>query len=249
MAAEVVGVSRHLSTIAAARRRRAIDRGSTELTCIRGADCLILAAPVSVIMDRASEIARYVDTQCVVTDTGSTKKEIVARLGRHFPRFVGAHPMAGSHKRGIAEARSDLFTGSLCILTPTARTDEKALTSVRRLWEALGARTLSLSPSRHDAIISRVSHLPHAAAFSLMNSIPAECFPYAAGGCRDTTRIAASDEEIWWDIFLSNKAEILTSLSVFKENLQKLESAVRRNDRRALTSFLKKAKLKRERLG
>ncbi|MCG8429974.1 MAG: prephenate dehydrogenase/arogenate dehydrogenase family protein [Candidatus Omnitrophica bacterium] len=249
LAREVVGVSRRAASIEKARKRKAIDRGSRELDIIRGADLVVFAAPVSVILRRAPEVARYLDERCIVTDVGSTKTEVAAGLRKIFPRYVGSHPMAGSEKRGVANASADLFRGALCLLTPTRSTEAAAARKVELLWRKVGASTARLTPARHDAIVARVSHLPHAAAFALVNAVPERCAKFGAGGLKDTTRIAASDEDIWTDVFLTNKPALLEALAAFERSLLGITRALRKDDRRALRAVLRRAKLRRQRLG
>jgi prephenate dehydrogenase len=246
LANEVIGVSRHKKSLLLAKRKGAIDRGSQALGIIRDADLLILATPVNTIINLAPKIFNIVGRDCIVSDVGSTKKEIVLCLERFFPDYVGSHPLAGSEKRGIINAHSDLFKDSLCILTPTRNTNKKALNKLNLLWNRLGASTVLLSPQTHDKILSFVSHLPHIVAFSLIGIIPQKYLSFASSGLRDTTRIAASDSEIWQDIFLSNRENISKAIETFQENLFKIKSAIRKKDSRLLARILKEAKNKRE---
>ncbi|RKY30761.1 MAG: prephenate dehydrogenase/arogenate dehydrogenase family protein, partial [Candidatus Omnitrophota bacterium] len=119
LAAEVLGVSRRKKSIETAKKMQAIDRGSQSLDLIKQADLVVLALPIDKILDSAEQIAKLVKPGCVVTDVGSTKKEIVNKLERFFPNYIGSHPLAGSEKKGVFFANQDLFKDSLCILTPT----------------------------------------------------------------------------------------------------------------------------------
>jgi prephenate dehydrogenase len=212
---------------------------------VKGADLLILAAPVNTIMQLAPRIRKLVAKNCIVTDVGSTKKEIVKVLGNCFSNYVGSHPLAGSEKRSIINAQAGIFKGTLCILTPTKATPKKALGRIKTLWSKLGARIVLLTPEAHDRILSFVSHLPHSVAFSLMNSIPSVYLKFAASGLKDTTRIAASSSGLWVDIFLSNRENMLKSIGAFQDSLAKLKSAIQKKDKRQLALILKKAQLKR----
>jgi len=248
LAGKVVGVSRRKRSLLLAKRKGAIDAGSQALDIIKDADLLILAAPVNTIIDLAPRVAKVVNKRCIVTDVGSTKKEIVSILGKLFPNYIGSHPLAGSEKRSILNAYADIFKDSLCILTPTGNTQKKALNKIKMLWNQLGARVILLKPQNHDKILSLVSHLPHTVAFSLINSIPAGYLKFAATGLRDTTRIAASDSQLWADILLSNKRNMLRSIDIFQENLSSIKSAIQRKDKKSLALILKKAQLKRTKL-
>ncbi|MCM8789889.1 MAG: prephenate dehydrogenase/arogenate dehydrogenase family protein, partial [Candidatus Omnitrophica bacterium] len=169
---------------------------------------------------------------------GSTKEKIVFVLEKNFSNFAGGHPLAGSEKRGIRNADARIFKNSLCILTPTRKTKKKVLDTLKKFWEKLGARTITLTPQTHDKVLSFTSHLPHLLAFSLMAAVPKKFLLYSGQALKDTRRIAASDPVLWSDIFLSNRDNILSSLKSFKESLSKLEEAIRKNDKNSLMAFL-----------
>jgi len=249
LADEVIGVSRHKSTLLLAKKIHAIDRGSEDINIIKGADLVILATPVSTILALAPKIAGIIKKECIVTDVGSTKQEIAAKLGKIFPRYVGTHPMAGSQKRGVANAKPQIFKGSLCLLTPLGNTDKEACVKIKKLWLSLGAKVIYLSPKMHDKILSFISHLPHIAAFSLISSVPSQYLKFSSTGLKDTTRIAASETELWNDIFLSNRKNILKAIAVLEDNLKKIKSALNKKDKYSLTKLLREAKLKRDSLG
>ena len=249
LAKEVVGVSRHKQTLSLAKRLGVIDKGSLNLDIIRGADLVILATPVDTIIDLAKKISRLVSRECIVSDVGSSKQKIVAKLEKIFPRYIGTHPLAGSEKRGIANAQSVAFKGSLCIVTPTRHSDEIALAKVNKLWSALGAKTVFLSPETHDKISSFVSHLAHVVSFSLIAAMPKGYLRFASGGLRDTTRIAASESNLWADIFLSNENNILRALRQFERQLGRIKSAIKKRDKKDLFSILEEARNKRKILG
>lgn len=248
LAGEVIGISRHKKNLVLARRKGAIDKGSQDLRAIAQADLVVLATPVKTALKLAEQISRIVGRNCIVTDVGSTKQEIVLKLGRLFGNYVGAHPLAGSEKRSVANARADMFKDSLCIITPARGTDRAALKKVTGFWSRIGAKTVLLSAAEHDRILAFVSHLPHAIAFSLINCMPRGYFRFAASGLKDTTRIAASGSVIWEDIFLSNQRNILKTIEAFETRLTSLKSALKTKDKRGLHKILKLAKAKRESL-
>jgi prephenate dehydrogenase len=163
-----------------------------------------------------------------------------------FARYIGSHPLAGSEKRSVVNADSRLFNNSLCILTPIKNTDRQTLAKIKRLWSNLGAKTVSLTPQRHDKILSFVSHLPHIAAFSLINAVPRCYLKFASTGLKDTTRIAASDSELWSEIFLGNRKNIVKTIELFQESLATIKSAIKSKNGKALAGILKEAKKKRE---
>jgi prephenate dehydrogenase len=191
-----------------------------------------------------------------VTDVGSTKRGIVAaaeRLaaGRPEVHFVGSHPMAGSERAGYAVARVDLFQGATVVLTPTEATDAAAVKSIGELWSALGARVVVLDPAVHDRAVAAISHLPHMAAWALVAAVVAfepDALQIAARGFKDTTRIAASDPDVWRDILVDNREAVRGSLGAFRQALDDLEALVVSGDGAALTTYLARMKATRERL-
>lgn len=248
LAGEVVGVSRKKATLSSARKIGAIDRGSQGLEIIKGADLVILAVPVDTIIELAPRIRRVIKPDCLVTDVGSTKERIVSALDKIFPNYLGAHPLAGSEKRGVLNASPDIFRGSLCILTPTGKTAPAALKKIRLFWKGIGAKVLFLKPKAHDRILAFTSHLPHIAAFCLINAIPPKYLSFSSTGLRDTTRIAGSDSEIWEKIITSNRSNIITALKAFECGLSRLKRAIKRKDSKVLASLLTQAKKKRDAL-
>ncbi len=249
LAGEIIGVSRHKKTLLLAKRIGAIDKGARDLKVIQDADLVILATPVSTIIKLAVKISKIIKKECLVTDVGSTKQAIVSKLERIFPCYVGSHPLAGSEKRGVLNADARLFKDSLCILTATKNTHKVAQEKIKRLWNNLGAKVIFVAPDAHDKILSFVSHLPHLVAFSLIGAVPGNYLKFASTGLKDTTRVAASDSEMWSDIFLSNQKNVLKSIGLFQNNLSLIKSAIQRKDKKLLNKVLENAKEKREALG
>jgi len=217
-----------------------------ETLITQGADLVILATPVNTILNLAEDVSRVIPADSIVTDVGSTKEEIVARLSEIFPNYVASHPLAGSEKRGVKNACAGIFKNSLCILTPTGKTNPKALKKTERLWHELGAKVVFLRPDIHDKALSFVSHLPHAIAFSLIGTIPGAYLKLGANSLKDTTRIALSDSCLWVDIFLSNRKNMLEAIESFQGSLSRIKSAINRKDKGGLLKILKQAKAKRE---
>jgi prephenate dehydrogenase len=186
---------------------------------------------------------------------GSTKAVIVRRAeelatGRTLA-FVGSHPMAGSEQSGYGAARADLFQGATVLVTPTDRTEPRALKTVAGFWEALGARVSALEPEAHDTAVAAISHLPHAVADALMDAVARfapEALEFAARGFKDTTRIAASDPDMWADIFVANRAALAASLDAFRRALGELERAVAAGSREEIRAVLARVKAAREAL-
>ena len=154
--------------------------------------------------------------------------------------------MTGSEKKGAEFADPDLFVNSTCLMTPTDKTNRGACERVKLLWTKLGAKVKFISPDEHDRILGYISHLPHLAAYSLIGSIPQEFLEYAAQGLKDTTRIASSSPQMWSDICMANKKNIVAALDEMVKNLGSVRKMVVANDQQNLINYFKAAKGKRD---
>ncbi len=261
MADHVVGIGRRVENLKTAVELGAIDRYVADAKeGIAGADFVVLATPVDTYERHLKEWGGLLAEGTIVTDVGSVKGPLVAQaegLVSERACFVGGHPIAGKEKTGVAAGSVDLFKGARCILTPTARTDARALATVREVWEAAGSIVLSMDPFLHDRVLGAVSHLPHAAAFALINALTEvkerqtpelDLLAYAGGGLRDTTRIAASSPEMWRDIFLWNRDNVVAQLDIYVRHLQELKRLIQVGDGPGIEKELARAKDVRERL-
>jgi prephenate dehydrogenase len=245
-AREVIAVGRRIESLTAALSEGIVDRATTDLADgLAAADFVVLATPVASLEALLPRVWQAAADGAVVTDVGSTKGAIVRcaeRLaaGRSLA-FVGSHPMAGSELSGYGAARADLLSGALVVVTPTEGTDPLALKGVSEFWEALGARVITMDPEDHDRAVAAVSHLPHLAAFALVEAVARmdrSFFGIAARGFKDTTRVAASDPRVWREIFLSNRAALEEALAAFRAALADLERLVGEENGPALEQAL-----------
>jgi prephenate dehydrogenase len=210
---------------------------------------LIFCTPVEFMEDLAREIAPTLGEARWLTDAGSVKGDLVRRLEDILgSRYVGAHPMAGSEKSGFEHARADLFTGSVCLLTPTASTSPEAADAVAEFWRGLGCDILFCEPHRHDELVARVSHLPHVVAAALAQIVPGEALPLAGSGFRDSTRIAMGDAAMWAGILLENREAVLSALQEMEGQLQIFTTALREQSRSVLQKELLSAARQRRQL-
>jgi len=255
----VVGVGRTRGNLADALEAGVIDEATRDpALAVHDADLVLIATPVGQMPAVMSAIAPHLQPHTVVTDGGSTKRDVVAHarrsLGRHFARFVPAHPIAGTEKSGAAAAFPDLFRDRNVILTPQPATAPDAVRLVRRAWETCGARVLNLAPRRHDAIFAAVSHLPHVVAYALVNALARrpgarELFGFSAGGLRDTVRIAGSSPEMWSDICIANRDLLLDVLGEYQDEVARLRRAIARADARVLRAAFARARERLEQRG
>lgn len=251
---EVLGVGRNPARLTVARELGLIDR-AVDWKQAGEADCILLAIPVGETESVLKQLVPHLKSGAIVTDAGSTKANVVATartvLGTRFSDFVPGHPIAGSEQSGPGAARADLFQAKKVVLTPQAETRADALATVRALWEATGAQVETLDAKLHDRVFAAVSHLPHLAAFALVDELAQRAdsdtfFRFAAGGFRDFTRIASSSPEMWRDIALANREALLTEMDAYLSALQTLRQAVSTKDAEALFTLFSRARAARE---
>lgn len=235
LAREIVGVGRDRDRLAPALADGTLDRAVTELAGgVRDADLVLLALPVLATEQVLPALWPAVSAGALVTDVGSTKARIARAADALQParpvRFVGSHPMAGSERSGYAASRADLFEGATVIVTPTEAVAPGTVKDATVFWESLGARVSVLDPDSHDRTVAAISHLPHLAAYALVDAVETDALAFAARGFRDTTRIAASDPDVWREIFLANRDALAASLAAYRAALDRLESLVAAGD-------------------
>jgi prephenate dehydrogenase len=230
LADEIYGFGRNEDNLKKAKARGIIDAYSTDITKVcDSADLVVLATPVGVFVEIAREISPFLKKGSIVIDVGSVKGRLVYELESIMPEgvhYVGTHPIAGSDKSGIEYARPDLFKDARCIITPTEKTDPESLSFILELWKDFGCNVELIDPMKHDEVYGAVSHLPHIIAYCLVNTIgqiDSEYIRYAGQGFKDTTRIALSSPELWRDIVVYNRDNLLKLLEVFEKNIEELK--------------------------
>ncbi|MEK9870991.1 MAG: prephenate dehydrogenase/arogenate dehydrogenase family protein [Gammaproteobacteria bacterium] len=229
-----------------------IDTALNSAAAAAEADVLILCVPVQSVAEVLTEIPT---SDQLITDVGSVKAALIASVrearGEVPGNFVPGHPIAGSEKHGVTAANPDLFEQHRVLLTPLAETEPAAVQTVRLLWQALGAEVTEMSPQHHDAVLAQTSHLPHLAAYALVDVLcqggdSLEVFQYAAGGFRDFSRIAASDPTMWRDVFLTNQEPVLATLDQYIAELVALRDLVAAGDGDQLKAIFERAKAARD---
>jgi prephenate dehydrogenase len=257
LAKTVVGFVRRAASVEECRKLKAVDSATLDMQeAVAGADLIILCTPIAQMSQRVEELLPSLERGAIVTDVGSVKgnvvrelERVVARAGAHF---VGSHPMAGAEKTGVAAARANLFVDAVCVVTPTKKSSKTAVRRVEEFWQAVGSRTLRLTPDLHDALVSRSSHLPHVVASVLASYVldpihPKQQAALCATGFRDTTRIASGSPEMWRDIALANRENLADVLAAFISDLRKFRRLLRKADSEAVTKFFETAKQRRDR--
>lgn len=251
IAGSVVGVGRDETRLAEAQRVGAVDAYTTHLEDgVKDADVTVVCTPVTRIATDAVQAAEHGPATVLVTDAGSTKARIVAAVESHErgrQAYVGAHPIAGSERKGVAFAQADLFEGRPCVLTPTPRTPPDRLDRAHRFWSSLGCRIVTQDPDSHDRALAWTSHLPHAVAAALAATVPTELLALAAGAYRDGTRVAGSDAALWTGIFQENRQATLQALEAFERQLSSFRSALQAGDEQRLQEWWNAARARRQR--
>jgi prephenate dehydrogenase len=252
----IVGVGRSAETLRQAVHMGVIDEiAAGWKDALQGADLVLLATPVGQMERLMSELVLHLEPQTLVTDGGSTKRDVVAAARRSFGdrvgQFVPSHPIAGAEKSGVSAATADLYQGRRVVMTPLPENAASALARVRVCWEACGATVAEMAPEEHDGVFAAVSHLPHLLAFALVHDLAQRAnsetlFGFAAGGFRDFTRIAGSHPEMWRDICLANRDALLGELDAYEAELGRLRGLLMASDGAALDVTFERARAARQ---
>ncbi len=253
---KIVGCSRSDEHLQRAVELGIIDEFTLDpVEAVADADMVLLAVPLGAMQPLLEKIADHLAPNAVVTDAGSSKASVVAAAKAAFGKvpefFVPGHPIAGREKSGVDAALVDLYVDHKVILTPLENTSPAAVERVARMWKATGAKVHSLGVEQHDEVLAATSHLPHVVAYALVETVSeTDCvdqiFEYAAGGFRDSSRVASSDPVMWRDVCLENRDAILDSLNEFQTKLGDLRDLIERSDGEALLKLFAHAKRVRD---
>ena len=252
----VVGFDRDPETRRAAVQLGVVDEAPESLSAaVAQADFILVATPVRAIESVLEGIAPHVRPGAVITDTGSTKQDVVLvaakALGSLQERFVPGHPIAGREESGVAASIAGLYRGARVVLSPQPGAAADAVASVRSAWQSAGATVVEMDAATHDRVFAAVSHLPHLLAFALVTEIAGRAdadrlFGFAAGGFRDFTRIASSSPEMWRDIALQNRSALLEEIDRYAARLAGYRDLVERGDAAGLEAMMAAARASRD---
>ena len=242
---EVAGYGRNRENLEKARALKIIDHCPADLAeAVKDADLIVLCTPVTTIIPLIQNMISKIRPGTLITDVGSVKEPIVMEAEKLVPEgvyFVGSHPIAGGENSGLEDSTADLYQNAKCIVTPTGKTNNKALEKISALWQAVGMQVINLSAEEHDFVFGAVSHLPHIVVYALMNTLGAlrtqddrEVTAFSGAGLKDITRIASSDPVMWRDICLSNRNHSLDLIDRFQNKLDEIRSTIEKGDGEAL---------------
>ena len=257
LARQIVAATRSRKTCDDALQLGLIDAGFCQLNeAVKDADLIVLALPVQATEAALAQIKTTLKPDAIITDVGSTKGNVVTAahtvFGDVLPTgFVPGHPIAGSEHSGVHAGKADLFARHKVILTPLPSSHPDAVVRLTALWHAADADVICMDVARHDEILARTSHLPHLLAFTLVEQLASgqdnlDIFRYAAGGFRDFSRIAASEPQMWHDIFFANQTALLQAVEEFEQQLQHFKQLIRTHDSHALIGQLEHARAARQ---
>ncbi|MGR3318496.1 MAG: prephenate dehydrogenase [Candidatus Anammoxibacter sp.] len=253
----VIGIGYRQKSISDAIKKGAIDKGTTDIADgVSDADLVIIATPVSLIPQKLREVVAFLKEGALLTDVGSTKRFILNEFKNSLPKssikkkkrfnFIGGHPIAGSENRGVEHATSELFVGSICVLTPTKTNSKSCIRDLSNMWKSLGSTVITMTAEQHDRILAKTSHLPQLAAFAMSNIIKDDQWKFSAGGLKDLTRIASSDPNLWLDICNQNQTNIVQAIDLYIKELSLIRDELAVNDNAKLLRRFAKARKKRD---
>ncbi|MEI6604756.1 MAG: prephenate dehydrogenase/arogenate dehydrogenase family protein [Verrucomicrobiota bacterium] len=247
--------ARRDQTLAEANHRGITHATNNLAEALAGASLVILAVPVGSMPQLVSDaLAAGLPEHCLITDVGSVKQTphqtLAPLLANTTVNFIGSHPMAGSERVGIAAAAASLFDGAACLLTNDADAPATLTAALDHFWQAIGCHTTWLSAAAHDALVARISHLPH-----ILAAVGARvCLDdpllgrFGGGGLRDTTRVASGNPEMWAEILIENRQAIVGPLRESLSDLSALLAMLESGDQESAWCWLAAAKKLRDRL-
>ena len=238
--------------------RLALDLGLTDKMypspedAVENADLVILCTPVGTFEAIAKKIGPRLKPGATITDVGSVKMFVIAKVARHIPagvHFIPSHPLAGTEQSGPTAGFAELFENRWCLMTPLKDTDPAKLAELSEFWQTLGSKVELMDPDHHDTVLAVTSHVPHLIAYTMVGTADhlyriknSEVIQYSAAGFRDFTRIAASDPTMWRDVFLTNKEATLDILGRFTEELFALQRLIRTGNGDELFDYFQKTR-------
>jgi cyclohexadieny/prephenate dehydrogenase len=233
------------------------EAGSDIKKMIKDASLVIISVPLSAFKEVLLQIKDLVNSETIITDTGSVKKElkkIIYNLNSSNINWISSHPIAGTEKSGVQNGKIDLFKNRWCLISPDEKSKNEDIKLLSDFWTKLGSKVKTVSAEDHDKILSLTSHLPHAIAYSIVSAttnnpeMSKEVIQYSAGGLRDFTRIAASDPLMWKDIFLDNSENLLKDLEQFSKELEHLKLLIKEKQASKLLNLFNATKKVREQI-
>ncbi len=221
-------------------------------------DLIILCTPMSEYKGIISKINKHIKPKSLITDIGSSKIEsskIIKKFLRNDVYWIQSHPITGSEVSGPEHGKDSMFEDKWCILIKDKKTNLKHLNFLNSFWKKIGSKTVMMTSEKHDKIFSITSHLPHLIAYNLVKSAQDfekkqkyDLIKYSAGGLRDFSRIAASNEIMWRDIFFDNRKNVTKAINIFMKNLNSFKKDINAKNNRSILKKLTQTKRVRSKI-
>ncbi len=230
--AKITGISRDTKALKLALSKKWVHEATSDFRRgVSQADLVILCTPVSTFESLLKQIERFAKPGVLVSDVGSVKKKITAWAEQRTWKkltFVGAHPMMGSHQRGIEAAHAHLYDRGYIFITSSSKIPKHAFESVKSFWKKINSHVIEITAKDHDRIAAQVSHLPHFVATALVLAVEPKSLAFASGGFMDTTRVAQGNGALWFSIFQANQKAVIEAVNRFEHALKALKQGLRR---------------------
>ena len=221
-------------------------------------DLVIICTPMSEYKKLIPKLNQSLNSKCLITDVGSTKKNIINLKNKLLDKkldWISSHPIAGSEVSGPEYGNKNLFVNKWCIIIKEKKSKSKKINLLKEFWKKIGSKVIFMNPNDHDKIFSITSHLPHLIAYNLIKTAQdfqknqkINLIKYSAGGLRDFSRIAASNEIMWRDVFFSNKDNMINAINLFIKNLNLFKKNINNKDNKNLLSKLINSKKVRKQI-
>lgn len=242
-----------LGSLKYAKRMRIIDDfDSRKYKCLNKCDLIIICVPILSYNSAIDIIQQHRKSESLITDIGSTKKEIITIVKKNRSinkSFIGSHPLTGMEKISVKNSNADIFEDSFVLINTTGKSTKQNEKRIINFWRTLNCKTISVTPETHDKILSMTSHLPHILSFILVDIISRNKMidnldSYTGGGFKDLARLARSDVTMWTDIILTNRSNIISSITKFSNNLDSFKKLISKGDSKKIKDYLVKRKNK-----
>lgn len=241
--AALYGLDSDRATLELALDKKIVAEAGTDPACpaiLPRADLVILATPVTAIVDFLQKLPSFIEQPCIVLDLGSTKKYIVRAMAKLPENFdpLGGHPICGKEKLGLEHAEPGLYKGAPFVITPLERTSPRARRAAEEIISAVGAHLIEMDAEEHDRALALTSHLPFLLSSALTLSVPPEYSPLIGTGFRSTSRLAGTPSSMTLGILQSNRENVLHALSLFQKQLSEIQTILAADDFQTLEGRL-----------
>lgn len=226
--AALYGFDSHQPTLQLALATETVDYASAEFTDLSKVDLVVLSTPVSIILDMLPTLPAFIKQSCVLIDLGSTKKSIIESMNQLPENFdvIGSHPICGKEKLGFKNADVNLYQEAPFVITPLERTTPNAISAIQQIISAIGANCIEMTAAEHDQVLAFTSHLPFLLSSALVKTLPKEFAQLIGPGFRSTARLAGTPAHMMLGILKSNRENVLTAITAFRNSLNEIEGSL-----------------------